>query len=274
MCAGEIGALAERSGIAPASRVDLCCGVAGPGRSPRKRWARRRGRRPEPSACVINRAGPATPQHRSSTETAGAMPTALPVLRISPRRVKLSCSTYSARGECRLAGRRRGLDEWCAVVLFQREPDHRIHSSSLQMFERGGRLRAVRGPATGLVAQALLLAIIDGDVRVGTGAVVGAVCAITLDAALARGLLRNPFERLGPAGWVTLGRATLVIGVAALTADSFERDVPAAMLGGRSRPWPWCSTTSTDGSRGGPPRRRRWRARLDGEVDAFLILVL
>ena len=135
-------------------------------------------------------------------------------------------------------------------------------------------MRAVRGPVTGLVAQALLLAVITATVGVtGAGAVVGAVCAVTLDAALARGLLRNPSERLGPAGWVTLGRATLVIGVAALTADSFERDVPAAML----------VTLATmalvlDYVDGWVARRTATTsalgARLDGEVDAFLILVL
>ena len=79
-------------------------------------------------------------------------------------------------------------------------------------------------------------------------------------------LLRSPSERLGPAGWVTLGRATFVIGVSALTADSFDRDVPAAML----------VTLAT--MAGHLLRRRMGRAkdrhdvgvgaRLDGEVDA------
>ena len=54
--------------------------------------------------------------------------------------------------------------------------------------------------------------------------------ALILDAALARALWRDPAARLGPAGWVTLTRATLAVGVAALTADSFERDVPVATL--------------------------------------------
>ena len=55
------------------------------------------------------------------------------------------------------------------------------------MFERGGRLRAVQGPATGLIAQVLLLAAITATVGVGgAGAIVGAVCAVTVDAALAR----------------------------------------------------------------------------------------
>src|SRR5947207_6605508 len=142
------------------------------------------------------------------------------------------------------------------------------------MFERGGRLRAVRGPATGLVAQVLLLAAITATVGVGgAGAVVGAACAITVDAALARGLLRNPAQRLGPAGWVTLGRATLAVGVAALTADSFERNVPVAMLVALA-----AGALVLDFVDGWVARRTASEsalgARLDGEVDAFLILVL
>src|SRR4051812_36496563 len=142
------------------------------------------------------------------------------------------------------------------------------------MFTRGGRLRAVQGPATGLVAQSFLLAGITATVGVGgAGAVIGAACAITVDAALARGLLRNPAQRLGPAGWVTLGRATLVVGVAALTADSFERDVPVAMLVALA-----AVALVLDYVDGWVARRTASEsalgARLDGEVDAFLILVL
>jgi phosphatidylglycerophosphate synthase len=142
------------------------------------------------------------------------------------------------------------------------------------MFTRGARLRAVRGPATGLVAQLLLLAAITATVGVGgAGAAVGAACAVTLDATLVRGLLRNPAQRLGPAGWVTLGRATLVVGVAALTADSFERHVPVAMVVALA-----AAALVLDYVDGWVARRTRSEsalgARLDGEVDAFLILVL
>ena len=37
-------------------------------------------------------------------------------------------------------------------------------------------------------------------------------------------------DRLGPADWVTLARATLAVGVAALTADSFDQPAPVTML--------------------------------------------
>ena len=141
------------------------------------------------------------------------------------------------------------------------------------MFERGGRLRALQGPATGLVAQVLLLAATTAIGVGSAGLVVGAACAVTLDGALARGLLRNPSERLGPAGWVTLGRATLAVGVAALTAESFFRDVPVAVLVALAAVAlvldyvdGWVARRTASASALG--------ARLDGEVDAFLILVL
>ena len=44
-----------------------------------------------------------------------------------------------------------------------------------------------------------------------------------VNAALARGVTDHRAKRLGPAVWVTLARATLVVGVAALAADSFVR---------------------------------------------------
>ena len=72
---------------------------------------------------------------------------------------------------------------------------------------------------------------------------------------------------------MTLGRATLVVGVAALTADSFERDVPVAMLVALAT-----VALVLDYVDGWVARRTASEsalgARLDGEVDAFLILVL
>ena len=47
--------------------------------------------------------------------------------------------------------------------------------------------------------------------------------------ALARGVARAPGAWQGPS-WVTLARATLAVGVAALVADSFARDTPVALL--------------------------------------------
>jgi phosphatidylglycerophosphate synthase len=130
------------------------------------------------------------------------------------------------------------------------------------------------GPATGLIAQVLLLAVLAGTVGLGTaGWVVGVVCAVVMAAALARGLARGRGNRLEPASWVTLARATLAVGIAALAADSFARDTPAALLVTLA-----VAALALDLTDGWLARRTGTEsalgARFDGEVDAFLILAL
>jgi phosphatidylglycerophosphate synthase len=138
----------------------------------------------------------------------------------------------------------------------------------------GGALPAARDPLIALGAQLLLLVALSETVGLGrTGWIVGAASGLILDTALARALRRDPRASLGPAGWVTLARATLAVGVAALTAGSFEHETPVATLvtlasvalvldfvDGRV-----ARRTSTTSELG---------AWLDGEVDAFLILAL
>ena len=135
-------------------------------------------------------------------------------------------------------------------------------------------MRAVHaGPATGLIAQVLLLAALAGTVGLsGAGWVVGVTCGVIANAALARGLSRYRSDRLSPADWVTLARATLAVGVAALTADSFRQPAPVAMLVTLT-----VVALALDGVDGWVARRNGTSAlgaRFDGEVDAFLILVL
>ena len=84
---------------------------------------------------------------------------------------------------------------------------------------------------------------------------------------------RVPPVRLGPATWVTLARATLAVGVAALAVDSFTRDTPVALLVALA------AVALALDAVDGPVARRTGTAtamgaRLDGEVDAFLILAL
>ena len=92
-------------------------------------------------------------------------------------------------------------------------------------------------------------------------------------AALARGLARRRGDRLGPASWVTLARATLAVGVAALAADSFAHDTPVALLVTLA-----AVALALDAADGWMARRTGTAtalgARFDGEVDAFLILAL
>ena len=130
------------------------------------------------------------------------------------------------------------------------------------------------GPVAGLLGTLLLLDVLARTVGLGgAGWVVGLASGLTLNLALARALWRDPSARLGPAGWVTLIRATLVVGVAALTAASFEREVAVATLVALASValaldfvdgW-LARRTGTESALG---------AKLDGEVDAFLILVL
>ena len=105
------------------------------------------------------------------------------------------------------------------------------------------------------------------------GWVVGVACGVITNAALAGGLSRYRVDRLGPADWVTLARATLAVGVAALVADSFDQPAPVTLLVSLA-----AVALALDAVDGWVARRTRTTATLgaqfDGEVDAFLILVL
>jgi phosphatidylglycerophosphate synthase len=134
---------------------------------------------------------------------------------------------------------------------------------------------AVRiGPIIGLSVQVVLLAALAETVGLSAaGWLTGVGYGLVLCVALNRGLSRAGAGALGPADRVTLARATLVGGVAALTVDSFNRQVPVAVLvtlasvalvldavDGRV-----ARSTGTVTALG---------ARFDMEVDAFLLLVL
>src|ERR671914_382070 len=125
------------------------------------------------------------------------------------------------------------------------------------------------GPATGLLAQALLLAVLVETAALGAaGWIVGTACAVTMAVAPARGLARFSGDRLGPPA-----RATLAIGVVALAADSLTGDTPVALLVTLAG-----VALVLDAVDGWVARRTGMAtalgARFDGEVDAFLILAL
>jgi phosphatidylglycerophosphate synthase len=130
------------------------------------------------------------------------------------------------------------------------------------------------GPVAGLVCVALLLAALAETVGLSrAGSIAGALCAVILNGALARGLSGYRYYRLALADRVTLGRATLAIGVAALTVDSFYRRTPVATLVALA-----AVALALDSVDGWVARRTGKTETLgglfDGEVDAFLILVL
>jgi phosphatidylglycerophosphate synthase len=147
----------------------------------------------------------------------------------------------------------------------------------------GADARATRAaPAaslTLLAAQLLLtagLALTAGLDRSGLGAagwVVGLASGGVTSLALARGLSRRGSDRLGPADWVTLTRAALAAGVAALVADSFTEPVPIALLVSLAS-----LALVLDAVDGQVARRTGSTSalggRMDAEVDSFLIAVL
>ncbi len=142
-----------------------------------------------------------------------------------------------------------------------------------------GMRLAQSAPLTGLIAQVLLIATLAVAVGLGgggfspTGWVVGVACGVITNAALAGGLSHYRASRLSPADWVTLARATFAVGIAALVADSFAEPAPVTLLVSLA-----ALALSLDAVDGWVARRTRTAgllgARFDGEVDAFLILVL
>jgi phosphatidylglycerophosphate synthase len=136
-------------------------------------------------------------------------------------------------------------------------------------------VRAVQnGPVVGLIAQlALLVALAETVGLGGYGWAVGVTCGVITNVGLASGLARYDADGLGPADRVTLTRATLVGGVAALTVDSFVRPIPVTMLVSLA-----VVALCLDAVDGLVARRTKTTsplgAHFDMEVDAFLILVL
>ena len=136
-------------------------------------------------------------------------------------------------------------------------------------------MRAVHaGPLIGLIVQVLVLAALAGTVGLRAGGwVVGLTCGVIVNAALAHSLSRYRCDRLGAANWVTLARASLAVGVAALVADSFAHRAPVTLLVSIT-----ALALALDLVDGRVARRTRTTATLgaqfDGEVDAFLILIL
>ena len=145
-------------------------------------------------------------------------------------------------------------------------------------------MKVHRGPLVGLIGQLAFLAVLTGRRSVGLGPVgwlAGSAWGLVTAVALSHGLARTRRVALGAANRVTLVRATLVGGVAALVADRVvgpgvgagnDPRTVAVLVGvaavalvldnvdGRV-----ARSTGTVSALG---------ARFDMEVDAFLILVL
>ncbi|MER7003624.1 CDP-alcohol phosphatidyltransferase family protein [Dactylosporangium sp. NPDC000555] len=119
-----------------------------------------------------------------------------------------------------------------------------------------------------------MLGALAASAGLGTaGWLVGLASGVVTFVALGYGLRRSAAVVFGAANWVTLTRAGLVGGVAALTADSFSRPTPVPVL---------CALSAValvlDAVDGYVARRTggvtALGAKFDMETDAWLILVL
>ncbi|WP_200956833.1 CDP-alcohol phosphatidyltransferase family protein [Phycicoccus sp. Root563] len=138
----------------------------------------------------------------------------------------------------------------------------------------GGAVLTVRRlTGAGVVGVAVLLAVVGNSVGLtATGWAVGLLCGVTVNLVVAQGLRAAGVDP-GPADAVTLGRAVITCAVAALTADALLHGRTTALLVPIT-----VVALLLDALDGWVARRTgttsAFGGRFDGEVDAFLILVL
>ncbi|WP_405068797.1 CDP-alcohol phosphatidyltransferase family protein [Kribbella sp. NBC_01510] len=136
------------------------------------------------------------------------------------------------------------------------------------------RSRILTGPLAGFACLLVLLGVLAATTGLDVaGWATGVASGAGLAALLARAMAHHRRDGLGPADRVTLARAVLACGVAALTADSLGGKAPVAILVALST-----IALVLDGVDGQVARRTgtasAFGARFDMEVDAFLIMVL
>jgi phosphatidylglycerophosphate synthase len=139
----------------------------------------------------------------------------------------------------------------------------------------GGKMRSVQsGPALSFAAVVVLLGALAASVGVGvSGWLTGLACGSVIGLLLTRAMASAQVAGLGVANRVTLTRAVLACGVAALAAQPLASPSSVRTLVGLS-----AVALVLDALDGQVARRTgttsRFGARFDMEVDAFLILVL
>src|SRR5450755_4859225 len=126
----------------------------------------------------------------------------------------------------------------------------------------------------GMLATAALLGVVSATAGLGgAGWIAGLATGSAAAALLVTARMRSDQPAIHPADWVTLTRALLIAGVAGLVADSFGRPVSTTALVTLST-----IALALDAVDGQVARRTGTATplggRLDGEVDAFLILLL
>src|SRR5205823_619387 len=126
----------------------------------------------------------------------------------------------------------------------------------------------------GMLATAALLGVVSATAGLGVAGWIAGLATGTVAAALlVTARMRSDQPAILPADWVTLTRTLLIAGVAGLVADSFGRPVSVTALVTLS-----AVALALDAVDGQVARWTRTAtplgARIDGEVDAFLILLL
>src|SRR5215472_5962289 len=126
----------------------------------------------------------------------------------------------------------------------------------------------------GMLATAALLGVVSATAGLGVaGWIAGLATGSVATALLVTARMRSDQPAILPADWVTLARTLLIAGVAGVVADSLGRPVSTTALVTLSS-----VALALDAVDGQVARRTGTAtplgARIDGEVDAFLILLL
>src|SRR6266571_9055650 len=145
---------------------------------------------------------------------------------------------------------------------------------TIQLADKGALPTIRLATIVGMLATAALLGVVAVTAGLGAvGWIAGLVTGSAAAALLVTARMRSDQPAILPADWVTLTRTLVIAGVAGLVADSFGRPVPITALVTLSS-----IALALDALDG---QVARWTgtatplgARIDGEADAFLILVL
>ncbi len=149
-----------------------------------------------------------------------------------------------------------------------------IQLPTIRLADKGALPTIRLATILGMLATAALLGVVSATAGLGAvGWIAGLVTGSAAAALLVTARMRSDQPAILPADWVTLTRTLLIAGVAGLVADSFGRPVSITALVTLSSVA--LALDAIDG------QVARWTgtatplgARIDGEADAFLILVL
>ena len=151
---------------------------------------------------------------------------------------------------------------------------HTIQPLMLRLAGKGGLPTIRLATILGMLATAALLAVLSVTAGLGVaGWIAGLATGSAGTALLVTVRMRSDQPAILPADWITLTRMVLIAGVAGLVADSFGRPVSTTALVALSS-----VALALDAVDGQVARRTGTAtplgARIDGEADAFLILML